>query len=461
MRKSGAGKQSSNDPGAMWRNMPGFLYLNGDVVEEVRQLSGAGGKGTVDELGFQVLYDRIAQKLFPWCSTLTSRARYFFFSAAVLDLALREVIDDALIDANADAGRVAELAERKRSTLTRTIRRIERGLSLSLVTKHEASELGIFGSLKCRRWFREDAEIGARGKILSSDARYPNAIYRGSCRSLRLFAVEDSSTTGLLRARISGKAVLSANWQSQSRLVKAVLQALDDFWTDAQDRRATFANAAAALRNLPMFQSFGGFEMTREEAGFLYERIQESTDYLLNISASQLPRLVANGNMDLESLKRAVSDTSEHELFDAGRHIDIVTTPFRALYQTYSSERDREKLKRPNLNEIQQAKDWLDATSKGSQMDWAPVWRGDIRLLIEEWVALLKGKDGLLRLVDALCERAEQVVAGRGQGKQAPHQRSDEDDSDLKRELEVRETSFRIGNGSMILRDIARGMAPR
>jgi hypothetical protein len=460
MGRSGTDKQVSNDPCAIWRNVPGFLYLNGDVVEEVRQLSGAGGKGTVDELGFQVLYDRIAQKLFPWCSTLTSRARYFFFSAAVLDLALREVIDDAQIDANADAGHVANLAEQNRTKLMRTIRRIERGLSLSLVTKHEASELGIFGSLKCRQWFRDNAEIGARGKILSSDSRYPNAIYRGSCRSLRLFAVDDSSTTGLLRARISGKPVLNANWQSQTRLVKAVLQTLDDFWADAQDRGARFAQAATALKKLPMFESFGGFEMTREEANFLYERIQESTNYLMHISRSQLRKLISDGDLDLESLKGAVDDTSDHELFDAGRYIDMVTTPFRALYQNYSSEPEIERLKRPDVREIQRAKDWLDATSKASRMEWAPVWRSEISPLIDEWIVALKGKDGLSRLVDALCERAEQIVAGRGQGKQAPHQRNAEE-SDLKRELDVRETSFRIGNGSMILRDIARGMAHR
>lgn len=89
-------RSSAGDVSAAWRNIPGFLYLNGDVVEEIRQLSGAGGKGTVDELGFQVLYDRIAERLFPWCSTLTSRARYFFFSLAVLDMALQEAVDDIL-----------------------------------------------------------------------------------------------------------------------------------------------------------------------------------------------------------------------------------------------------------------------------------------------------------------------------------------------------------------------------
>jgi len=48
------------------------------------------------------------------------------------------------------------------------------------------------------------------------------------------------------------------------------------------------------------------------------------------------------------------------------------------------------------------------------------------------------------------------VVRGRGQGKQAPHQKTGdkEDDQDLKAELDVRETSFRLGNGTLILKDI-------
>ncbi len=179
-----AQRSSTGDVSAAWRNIPGFLYLNGDVVEEVRQLSGAGGKGTVDELGFQVLYDRIAERLFPWCSTLTSRARYFFLSLAVLDIGLQEAIDDSQVDPNRDSADLARATEQRRGPLLRTVRRIERALALSLVAKHATEERGIFGSLRCRRWFREDAEVAGRGKILSTDARYPNAIYRGSCRAL-------------------------------------------------------------------------------------------------------------------------------------------------------------------------------------------------------------------------------------------------------------------------------------
>src|SRR6266702_5963773 len=124
-------RSSDGDISAEWRNVPGFLYLNGDVAEEVRQLSGAGGKGTVDELGFQVLYDRVAERLFPWCSTLTSRARYFFFSVAVLDTALQEAIDDANVDPNRDFAELVRAAEQRRGALMRTVKRIERALALS------------------------------------------------------------------------------------------------------------------------------------------------------------------------------------------------------------------------------------------------------------------------------------------------------------------------------------------
>lgn len=455
----GIAKVASNDPTAAWRNVPGFLYLNGDVIEEVRQLSGAGGKGTVDELGFQVLYDRIAQKLFPWCSTLTSRARYFFFSAAVLDLALIEAIDDSVVDVNGSAREIASLAEQKRPTFMRVVRRIERALALCLVTKHESSERGIFGSLRSRRWFRQDPEISARGKILSSDARYPNAIYRGSCRSLRMFAVDDSSTTGLIRARISGSSVLAPDWQTHCRLVLATLRELDDFWQSAQEKGMSFRKAAAELEKLPAFDSFTGFLMKREEAGFLYSRIQESTNYLEHISSSQLRKLIEKGDLDLDSLKEAVPDAFGHELFDAARHIDLVTKPFRTLYQHWSQDPEAASRKKLDVNPIRKSKDWLDARSRASSLDWAPVWLSEISPLIEDWIALMRNDRGLSYLADALCERAEQVVAGRGQGKQAPHQRRDDDETDLRNELDVRETSFRIGNGSQILSDIAKALA--
>lgn len=270
-------RSSALDAGVAWRNVPGFLYLNGDVVEEVRQLSSAGGKGTVDELGFQVLYDRIAERLFPWCSTLTSRARYFFFSLAVVDMALREAIDDDLLDPNRDFVELARLAEQRRGPLMRAIRRIERALALSLVAKHATDELGVFGSLRCRRWFKEDAEVAGRVKILSADARYPNAIYRGSCRALGMFAPNDSSTTGLLRARLCGFRIFDLDWHTHSKMALAVVQQLDDFWRNSEKNDLTFSKARADLATLPAFKTFSGFLLTRDEAQFLYDRIQQAT----------------------------------------------------------------------------------------------------------------------------------------------------------------------------------------
>ena len=42
-------------------NFPGWILLNEDDAELVRQLSGDfDGTGTVDELGFSALYDEIA-----------------------------------------------------------------------------------------------------------------------------------------------------------------------------------------------------------------------------------------------------------------------------------------------------------------------------------------------------------------------------------------------------------------
>jgi len=452
-------RSSDGDMSAAWRNVPGVLYLNGDVAEEVRQLSGAGGKGTVDELGFQVLYDRIAERLFPWCSTLTSRARYFFFSVAVLDIALEEAIEDDRVDPNRDFDELARAAEQRRSALMRTVRRIERALAMSLVAKHPPEERGIFGSLRCKRWFRENAEVAGRGKILSADARYPNAIYRGSCRALALFAPQDSSTTGLLRARLIGAPIFNPDWHTHSRLAVSVIRKLDEFWRDAGQRGLTFSTARAQLAKLADFKTFAGFALRHDEAVFLYRRIQHATPYLAEISTKQLTTLLKGGDLHLLTLKRSVSDRTQHELFDAGYHIDAATTPFRTLYQRYAQSRVAIQLSPSVAAQIGKSKEWLDAKSESTDLEWAPIWRGEIGPLIQDWLKRAHAMPLARTLSDSLCERAEQVVRGRGQAKQAPHQKTThENEADLRSELEIRETSFRLGNGSLILKDIASGM---
>jgi hypothetical protein len=451
------------DESAAWRNVPGYIYLNGDVVEEIRQLSGAGGKGTVDELGFQVLYDRIAQPLFPWCSTLTSRARYFFFSLAVLEIALQEAVDDALIDPNRDANELGKLAEQKRGTFMRTVRRIERALALSLVTKHATAERGIFGSIRCRRWFRENAEVSGRGKILSADGRYPNAIYRGSCRALTMFGPKDSSTTGFLRARLSGLELFDRNWHAHSKIVLATVRQLDEFWQGAVRANLTFSRAASELAKLPAYKTFSGFALREEEAHFLYERIQQVTRYFRDVPLKQLPSLVKQPELDLQQLKQFVSDSKWHELFDAAYHIDAVTRPFRGLYQECADDRSTAEQRKLPIQAIRKSKEWLDERSKSSKLDWAAVWSADMSLLLEDWLIYArKGPPSLL--LDALCERAERVVRSRGQGKKAPHEKRGreserEDETDLKNELDVRETSFRLGNGTLVLKDVAAAIA--
>jgi hypothetical protein len=446
------------DISAAWRNTPGFLYLNGDVVEEVRQLSGVGGKGTVDELGFQVLYDRIAEVLFPWCSTLTSRARYFFFSLAVLDLALHEAINDADVDPTRDSAELGREVERRRGALMRAVKRIERALALSLVAKHATEERGIFGSIRCRRWLREDAEIAGRGKILSADARYPNAIYRGSCRGLNMFVTKDSSTTGLLRARLAGAQIFDLDWHTHCRMALATVQQLDEFWHSEQERKARFSKAITGLAKLPGFKTFTGFLLKANEAQFLYSRIQKATPHFSGISSGELAGVLDEGDLDLLKLKNLVSDRTKHELFDAGYHIDIVTAPFRALYQQYSQNRAAAQRANIAWGPVRESARWLDSKSKSSKLEWAAVWRIEISTLIKDWLTQIKPNNSLETLLDSLCERAEQVVQGRGLGKQAPHQKTGEEEEDeLKTELELQETSFRLGNGTLILKDIVRG----
>jgi hypothetical protein len=452
---------STADLSAAWRNIPGNLYLNGDIVEEVRQLSGAGGKGTVDELGFQVLYDRIAERLFPWCSTLTSRARYFFFSLAVLDISLQEAIDDSDVDPIMDSVALAQAVEQKRGVFARTVKRVERALALSLVAKHATEERGIFGSLRCRRWFREDAAVAGRGRILSADARYPNAIYRGSCRALGMFIPKDSSTTGLIRARLGGKRTFDIEWQTHSRMAMAAAKQLDEFWGEVADKNLTFSKARAHLSQLPAFRTFTGFNLRGDEARFIYGRIQQATPYLSEISLPHLAKILEEGDLDLLKLKASVSDHANHELFDAAYHIDAVTAPFRTVYQQWSQNRSAAEQSKIAVARIRKSLEWLDAKSESTDLEWTSIWRDEISALVKDWLTHVNKDHSPGLLLDSLCERAEQVVSGRGQGKRAPHQRMGGKENDLRAELEVRETSFRLGNGTLILKDIASSASVR
>jgi len=275
-----------------------------------------------------------------------------------------------------------------------------------------------------------------------------------------MFVPKDSSTTGLLRARLGGVCIFDLDWHTQSRMALAAVRQLDEFCRDAAEQDLTFSQARAQISKLPAFKTFTGFALRGDEARFLYGRIQEATPYFSEISLTQLTELLEEGDLDLLKLKASVSDRTSHELFDAGYHIDAVTAPFRALYQQYSQNRAAAELSRVAARRIRTSMEWLDARSESTDLEWASIWRGEISVLIKDWLTRVNADHSPRTLLDSLCERAEQVVRGRGQGKQAPHQkRGDKEDDDLKTELEVRETSFRLGNGTLILKDIGAGVA--
>jgi len=104
-------------------NQPGFLYLNEQVLVNVKNAIGDLGKGTVDELKFGPLNDLISELLFPWCSTLTSRARYYFFTHAVLQLALDRTVPRQKQDPERDARECRELAGKYLKEFVRVLSR--------------------------------------------------------------------------------------------------------------------------------------------------------------------------------------------------------------------------------------------------------------------------------------------------------------------------------------------------
>jgi len=124
----------------------------------------------------------------------------------------------------------------------RTVKRTERALACrwwqSTLPRNAASRLTAMQKV-VRMTLRRGRE-----KILSADARY---LMRstGALSRTRHVRPKDSSTTGLLRARLGGVHLFDMEWHTHSRLTLAAVQQLDEFWRDAAERNLTFRSEGA------------------------------------------------------------------------------------------------------------------------------------------------------------------------------------------------------------------------
>ncbi|MEZ4749895.1 MAG: hypothetical protein R3B54_04510 [Bdellovibrionota bacterium] len=295
--------------------------------------------------------------------------------------------------------------------------------------------------------------------------RYPNAIYRGSCRSLKMFAC-DSSNYSLVEARLLGKKVFDDEWQNHGRLSRTEVEGLAEFWDRMEAEDKTFAEAEREFARVPVCRDFRGFEMDEPEARFLFQRIQSASSYLARVSPRKVADFVANDIVDLLAMEQLVQEENRKLLFRSGNHIDIATREFRALYGSIVNHPHHAKSAKLPVSNIGNSIRWLDANWRAFPgiEEWGPVWFPNISGLLSMWLSHVN-KDGTPseQLLDDLRARAEEVVRGRGTGKQAPHEkttqkRKAEQDSDIREELQVRESSFRLSNGALIFRDVSKAV---
>lgn len=450
-------------------NRPGFLYLNERVLANVKSATGDEGKGTVDELKFGPLYNRISELLFPWCSTLTSRARYFFFTYAVLQIALDRTVPREKQDPNRDWRDCDALSSKLHRGFIRHVRRIEKFLTIALVD-HEETQ-GTFGRRRVNRWFNDGRNpVGAKSyeMILSADSRYANAIYRASCRELGLF-IDASANRALLSRQLRGERTFRQDWVVAGARALKETKDIVDYWEkyDPLDSQlpaplTPLSSAREKFRDSLAWKNFNGFAMPKAEAEFLYRQIQAATNYWQNVPLKKLKEIYSS-SLTLSDLQFAFVGHPGHSYLLAGEHIDVVTKYWRHYYQ----EIVRNPQEPPSIRSIQEALpeirtsiNWLNRTamSRQSKAGWEGTWLAEYQGLIEKWVGMV-GKGKADELDNALKARAEKVVHERGRGKVPPHKRPPQDrEDDLTIELDLQGAGFRFGNASRILEDIGRGV---
>lgn len=452
-------------------NQPGFLYLNEQVLMNVRQATGDAGEGTIDELKFGPLFVRISEMLFPWCSTLTTRARYFFFTYAVLQLALERTVPSESRNSQRDATEAISLAVKRRSTFARHIRRIEKYLALALHLRGDTD--GTFGKRRANRWLNDDGgryAVASRNyeNILSVDSRYSNVIYRRISQRLGLFE-SVSSNAALISAQLRNLSVFSVDWSVAGVAALTELRGVVDFWErfeasspNSSLMRVSLSDAAHEFSESPSARAFNGFGLSNAEADFLYQKIQVLTPYWKAVPLANLKELYKDQVSEVELLA-AFAGTAAERYLETACHIDVVTRYWSQHYSLIASGRGEtvslEEIFRA-LTEIQASIEWLNAAAVASNTvtGWENIWSETYSELFATWVGIVKRGDAR-GLANELMFRAEDVVRERGRGKIAPHKRPSTagDEEDLKSELDLTTLGFRFSNANRLLLDIAHG----
>jgi hypothetical protein len=436
-------------------NKPSPIFFDQTEVEQMtRYLHSAESEGTVDELGFGQIYLKLANSLFPWCSTLTTRARYFFWSSAVIMLAA-DLASNSLNNGTRGESRIGREETLKAKKVFRdNVKYLETYLGLSLYawTAKQSGSTGVFGKRNINQRINWKISDFRKKGILSMENRYPNAIYRGSLNFLGLFREEDkSSNISVILGDAKSKQgseyeIFSSEWKEMSLIAKNELIMIYDFFE--ANKNISFNSIDQKLLNFLERKDFRGFVPAESEAEFLKEKIQEKSPYLKEIDWRNLKQI-----NNLEDMANLLPLSNKYrELLLVAHDIDLITAPFREIY-IYLKKGNTTDIRGKQLPGTAGYQDWKKRYSRIISKDRLNS-KDDLDFM-DEWSKILKKSNGIVtnNLIEAIAERATTVVQGRG--KFPPHLATiNKDDLDAFDEVDSVETSFRRGNAIRIIKDL-------
>jgi hypothetical protein len=433
-------------------NSPGWVFLDKDDVEVFKRLSlTSESEETVDQLGFGVLNREISNTLFPWCSTLTTRARYFLFSAAIINMALQRVSAEGR-NQNPSGG----IANAKLRDFVRQfqdeVKRLERILALSLYSQYrQAGAFGIFGKRNLTRFEERPLGTVLAKRLLSEDARYPNAIYRGGLTQLGFYIQNESSNLLAMKLALHDESCLAPEWLHAIQAAESEIKRLEHFWGDRALRSMAFPQACERFIKFQQTHGFNGFDLQKAEKALLKEKILKATPYLEPVFDKQAT-FFESGRLNLKRLAEAVP-ISEAQKISAALMVDSMTSVFQELYAHIGSHReDLARRKAISLPKLKASYHYLRSSKAYQHLS-------DACATVGPWLSVLERADGKVTsyLIELLKQRAEQVVHSRG--KKAPHElmHKKADHKEISEELDIDNTGFRLGRASIILSDLIRG----
>ena len=345
-------------------------------------------------------------------------------------------------------------ARKNLNTYKKEVIRAEKFLALLLIHQKEVPD-GLFGKRAITRIKNNNYSLRqfSAKSILKVASRYPNKIYRGSCRGLSMFTGPRNEIE-MIEWVLQGKKVFSSDWLIASEKLYSQFKNMFRQWDDICNQKNNQLKPVSNLLKKVNQTSFTGMSLLPHEAHFLLEKIKVKTRYIGKLPKSSINKIIKGESLNMSEVAEALATktSKDAENFEAAHHVNVVTSPFREIYLAIVEDHSTMQIKKitsENLRNIKTSYNSLN--SRCSYKSWS-----NYKNLIERWITLME-RPSPNALVEDLKSRAEIIVSNRH--KKAPHLLTEkvkkrQEDSHIKEDIGFRESSYRLWNGSVILRDI-------